>query len=455
MGERSHAVLRGLAANTGLRFHVVRPLLDSPDRETAWNLARREDITAEAAETLSAHPDVMVRTKLAGNQAAAKYAWASLLADSPEEEVRRHLAIGNRYDYWPSRDHPLPEPAMWLLAHDEDEQVRASAARRLEVSERVATLLAQDPEPHVREMLAWGQHTEPVQRLLLADPEARVRQAALMLTPPPADLMEALLADQETRPHAARWATSAEELVEDEDAEVRKAVAGNPDLPLPLLEKLAEDEVESVRREIMLHPALPDEVRARVVASVRPNWYDNARWLYEATLEERLKHVDSDFVFFRRAIACSSDLPQDVIDRLAADEDFGVRLLLAQNNDTVPGAVVAALIPEVGRTKWELAKHPALTAEQLEAFAASEDPVLRAVAALSPNLAPATAVRLTANEDRQTRLAAAANPALPADHVIALLEAEEYGLVTAAASNPGIREKTAEELVATHSNHIA
>lgn len=453
MGERSHAVLRGLAANTGLRFDVVRPLLDSPDRETAWTLAQREDITAEAAETLSVHPDVMVRAKLARNPAAARYAWASL-ADSPEAEVRRHLAMGHSRDFRPSLDLPLPEPAMWRLAHDEDEWVRASVARRGELSERVALLLVQDPDPDVREALAWTRNPEHVQRMLLADPEPQVRCAALMLTPPPADLLPALLADPETRPHAARWATPTEALVEDDDVEVRRAVAGNPDLPLPLLHKLAEDKEEWVRREVMLHPSLPDYARARVEASVKPNQFDSATWLREASLEERLKHVDSEFVFFRRPVAWSPDLPQDAIDRLAADEDFSVRLLLAENNNTVPGAVVAALIPETGVAKWELAKHPALTTEQLEVFATSEDAELRAVAALSPNLAPATAVRLTKDSDRRTRLNAAANAALPPDRIIALLESPEYSLVTAAASNPGIPEKTVEELVARHSNHI-
>jgi hypothetical protein len=149
----------------------------------------------------------------------------------------------------------------------------------------------------------------------------------------------------------------------------------------------------------MVHPALPDDVRARVEATVTPRPHHLASWLLpaRASLEERLRHVDSPFVFFRRAIASSTDFPQDAVDRLAADTDQRVLLDLAAHHDTVPGDVLARLVPEVGKAKWRLAKHPALRPEP---FAASDDSQLRIFAALSPNLTPATAFRLTADENR-------------------------------------------------------
>ncbi|HEX6357831.1 hypothetical protein [Actinophytocola sp.] len=431
MGERSLAIRRGLAANAGLPFDVVRPLLHTADAWTARALAEREDLTPEAVEVLAVHPDVRVRKALAiAGHAAAR------LAGDPEQQVRHELAAA-----------PVPEDVLWRLAHDEDEEVRARVARH-KPPEHIVHVLARDAAKSVRAAVALNKPSEPVLRLLLADPHPDVRYHATAMTPPPPDLLDALLADATTRAAAALWATPTPALAEDPDPTVRRRVARNPVTPLPLLLRLAEDPVWFVREDVMLHPALPDDVRARVESTVKAQRYHLASWLLQAraSLAERLRHVDSPFVYFRRAVAHSTDLPQDAIDRLATDEDFRVRLALARQNKTVPGEMLAALIPELGKAKWALAKHPALHADP---FATSADSQLRIFAALNPRLAPRTALLLTTDSNPAVRRKAAANPALPLDAVLKLLEDNDDEVVTAAASNPALPEHLANELLAT------
>jgi hypothetical protein len=431
VGKRSRAIRRGLAANTGLPFDVVRPLVHAADDRTARALAAREDITPEAVDVLAGHPDVGVRKALATAGRAA-----TRLAGDPEQEVRHALAAA-----------PVPPDVLWRLAHDEDEMVRAQVARH-GPPEHVVHVLARDASTRVRAAVALNNPPEPVLRLLLADPDPHVRRHATAMTPPPPDLLDALLADEATRAAAARWATPTPALAEDPDPTVRRNVAGNPATPLVLLLSLAEDPVWYVREDVMLHPTLPDDVRARVESTVQAQPYHLASWLLQARtpLAERLRHVDSPFVYFRRAVAYSTDLPQDAIDRLAADEDFRVRLVLAQQHKTVSDELLAALVPELGNAKWALAEHPALHADP---FAASEDSQLRIFAAMNPRLAPRTALLLTTDSNPAVRRKAAANPALPVEAVLKLLEDSDDEVVTGAASNPVLPEHLARELLST------
>ncbi|WP_033440991.1 hypothetical protein [Saccharothrix sp. NRRL B-16314] len=448
--ETNHPFLaRGLAKNTGLGFDVVRPLLASADRETLMTLAVRRDLPPDAAETLAAHPDVTVRAELAGT-IAARHAWARL-AEDQDVGVRRRLASnGDRYRR--RGDPSLPEPAAWKLADDPDDEVRRQAALWAPV-EAVLHLVA-DPSSKIRSTLARRRLPEPATRALLTDADPAIRRGALHRETVPPDLVRTLATDPDghTRANAAETlpltADLAADLAADPDPWVRENLVANPDLPLPLLLRLADDPDEDVRAAVMLHRDLPTDVQERVEASVEPHHSHLTRWLTpdEAPLALRLEHVDSPFVFFRRAVALSSDLPVDAVHRLAADADHSVRLLLAENHPDTPGDVVAGLIP-CGHATWELIKHPSLTVEALTAFAEGDDEYARVPAATSPRLPPSVIVRLLGHTHHNTRVTAAANPALPEPELRRLLSGNEFALVTAAATNPAIPVESARQLV--------
>jgi hypothetical protein len=239
VGERSRAILRGLAANTGLPFDVVRPLLDAGDRETSWTLADRADITPEAVDHLASHSDVLVRKHLADNPAAAVRAASRLLAD-PDSEVRHRLVVALRHQ-------PVPEDLLHRLAHDEDDVIRGSVAGH-EIDEELALLLARDSSAHVRVRLALPDTSESVRRVLLTDPDPHVRYAATVLVAPPQDLREDLFAHEATREAAVRCGTPTRALAEHAEPTVRRGVANNPSTPLSLLLGLADDPCRTSER---------------------------------------------------------------------------------------------------------------------------------------------------------------------------------------------------------------
>jgi hypothetical protein len=446
------AARRGLAANPALPFDLLRPLLDGTDRPTLVALAGRSDLTRGAARRLATADEPMVRIALAGNPAGVAYAW-DLLVDDPDVDVRAELADdGSRFGGIPE-DFPLPEPAQVRLSGDPDLRVRRRMAFRRDPAPRAGRRLAADPAAEVRCEVArhWRRpHTDLVQ-FWLTDPDPEVRRAALFGNVPPADLVAGLLADPQTRAEAAERVQmdpgTADELAADSDSEVRLMLARNPTLPPQLVLHLADDPDPDVRAEIMLRPDLPTDVRTRVAASVEPQDYHVAHWLVRAALDVRLAHVDSPFVFYRRAVAMSKDLPAAAIDRLATDEDFSVRLLLAENQPEVPGDLFATVIRPTRHSVWTLSSHPSIPSDLLVAMAASADENHRNVAAISPHLPAPTATELANHPAATTRRSVAGNEALPVPDIIGLLHDRDRAVVTAAASNPRFPPTHARELI--------
>ncbi|WP_344504582.1 hypothetical protein [Dactylosporangium maewongense] len=473
------AILRGLAANPGLDPLLLAPLLTAADAAVLDALARRADLPAPAASALARHPDPQLRRALAGNPSAAPHAWRVLSTD-PDEAVRVALARGHSTDHRPAVDLPLPGDAQLALAADAAVPVRLALARRRDLSEPARLWLATDPSAGVREALArsWPSPPEPVLRQLLTDPDPAVRRAAVssaFSSALPADLLPGLLADLATREDAARHAlpppatdpaaggtaaggagpargvgVDVAGLVGDADPAVREAVAGNPRVPLAAVLALADDPDEDVRVAVMLRPDLPDAERRRISSGVEPQTYHVADWLRPAHASPavRAAHARSPFVWCRRAVAFSSDLPAEAVAVLAADEDHSVRLLLAEHHPDVPGHILPDLVRSTGHARWDLARHPAMPAGALAAMALGEDTDLRRVAATAPNLPPAVAETLTRHADDTTRAYVAANPALPVPAVLALLDDPDPRVAEAAARNPRLPPATAGRLLA-------
>jgi hypothetical protein len=447
-------VLAGLAANAALELSVLRPLWGSPYLSVRLALAGRADLTAPVAEVLARSTEPPVRLALAGNPVAAIHVWQALVTD-PDPQVRIALARGHSNHYRPAIDLPLPLPAQQAFADDPDVEVRHALALRRDLSLAMGVTLAADPSARVREAVArcplpWP---EAVTRSLLAAPEPAVRRAALFGTAPPADLVATLLADPETRSATAECATLTIEdvaaLVDDEDPDVRTALAGNRHLPAAWLSRLSQDPDDEVRVAMMLRPDLTDESRARIVATVPDHDHHVASWLLprNASLEVRLTYVGSPFVFCRRAVAFSQDLPNWAVSALAVDEDHSVRLLLAENHVGIPGRILPDLVRRPGHARWELVRHQAMPATTLAEFAASGDEILRRLAACSPNLPATVATALASDADPDTRAYVAANPALPLPEILRLLHDPDPRLAGAAARNPRVPPDLALSLI--------
>lgn len=205
-------VLDGLAENPALPDDVAVRLLAY---RRGYRLARVRSLPRTVAAKLARDPDPAVRAALAEHARPEGGGHGRFAAD-PDAEVRRALA-GN----------PLLSPElMAALAADPEAGVRAAAAA------------------------AWTDPPEEALRALLTDPDRRVRSAACARRPP-RDLYDDLLSDPDTRlrvvPFLQLDSGTAARLAADPDEEMRRRVAGHPDLAAGLRDLLARDADATVR----------------------------------------------------------------------------------------------------------------------------------------------------------------------------------------------------------------
>lgn len=461
--KRLTQILCGLARNPLMPTDVVWRLIRLPAaaRQVAW---RRDDISEDLARAIVDLGDVEAAECLGHNdRIPVSVRW--LLAAHVEPAVRASAA---RYAL-PERVPPgreVPAALLEHLADDPDPQVRARVAEHRSTPEKIRARLAGDPDPTVRATIAewWKQAPEPVHRALLTDANTRVRAAALSLRhpPPPPDLHAGLLADEATRdrvvPHIRLSTELAADLAASPDEQVRQALARHPDLPTPIRDQLSGDPDLVVRIALVMNPSTPEETRVQILAGLDPGqsradqflipyflrnaWLDKASlgWLGEAPLAERLAYLDSPHVFFREAVAASPDLPQHAIDRLLADPDPNVRLIVAKRYD-VPGDVLERLVHDHGDIMHILpllVERPTFPPAAFARFATSDLARLRLLALLGKDLPAAFVAELAADPEKHIRQAAAEHPNLPAHCLPTLLTADELGIAEAAATAPSM-----------------
>lgn len=328
--------------------------------------------------------------------------------------------------------------------------------------------LASDPDPRVRSATAraWFDQPDAVHRALLTDPEPSVRAAAARVRAVPDDLHPLLVAHPATRAAVAGYiALSVElarQLIEDDDEEVRAAVAGNPQLPVFACHELAA-KGPLAWGELITNPATPGPLRARlhddlarIIAS------EKGRDIREVSIEammadahlrtallpgfdalplaERLAYLDSPYPVFRRALTRHRDLPDDALARLRADADPDVLRYMAKRPDA-PGAFVAWVLREWGdnpKVGPRLVDHPNFPAGELAKDADDPDARRRALACLDPLLPVPEVIRLARDENPYVRVSAAGHPNLPLDNLLDLLEDENLLVVEAAAASPAL-----------------
>ncbi|MFD0431829.1 hypothetical protein ACFQ60_45625 [Streptomyces zhihengii] len=105
--------------------------------------------------------------------------------------------------------------------------------------------------------------------------------------------------------------------------------------------------------------------------------------------EDVRRDAVSSHPYLRRRAARDHFLPPDLVERLAADGDPGVRVLLAQNHPEAPAALLLRSFLEYGGDeRAQLTTRPNFPTAGLAAFAAHDDPEVRALAALDPGTAP-------------------------------------------------------------------
>lgn len=421
----------------------------------------REDLPPAVLDAAVTHPDRNIRGRLveAMHQLTSNQ-WGRLLR-AETSGARRALLVERAVR---SRA-TLSEADTELLTADISPSVRAEAAGlRLPVT--LLRALATDPVPAVRAAAcaaAWSHLTPPLQEELLSDAAENVRTVAWLRYH-----QDHLLDEDgfERLGHTAGKALDtcrlapelAVRLARHEDPAVRNRLADNPRLDPAAVAVLAEDEDDWIRHITALRPDLTEKQRAAIRDVPHP---DEGRplalsWVadlhHDPTAMRRL--AASSHPYIRSSVARARHLPQDVVERLAHDEDRLVRLYLAESCDDAPPDMLLEIwrwwdgsfsfpgrprnhpnFPRAGllrhatdpdpRMRRLALDDPQSTPELVEKLSRDAIAEVRQDAAQDPRLAPSTAVRLLTDPDPSVRAFAARNPALPPDVLLRLLKNPE------------------------------
>ncbi|MFF1957049.1 HEAT repeat domain-containing protein [Streptomyces sp. NPDC058220] len=327
---------------------------------------------------------------------------------------------------------PSPPEALMALAGDTNPKVRRMISGAPGIPAAVQHRLVEDEDPDVRAGVLtpklWERLPEPVRERLLDDPAPRVREK----------IAELFRTEEEPE------ALTAEARVVHADANVRRDAAGDPAVPLMLVLRLAEDLEDEVRLALSMREDLTEEQRASIPYLV-PDWCPRPSWIQERAADPGTARriAASAHVGLRRALAMQPHLPADVVARLAADEDLGVRRNLCACQDAPHELLVEVYATAQDRNWSALRHHRNFARPGLARFADDPNPRLRHAALDDPEAGPELPLRLA--DDPDIGVWAVRDPRLPATELLRRLTLPDSAF--AAAANPALPPAVMHQLV--------
>ncbi|WP_326736835.1 hypothetical protein [Streptomyces sp. NBC_01022] len=474
--------LIGLALNPAAPVDVLLRLLASESAAVRMALCRDRTLPDPVVDAVVAHPDGTTRGFFAENPYADPEQRARLV-DDPEYRVRGRLAR----EPWADdvcMPRPLPDRTVVRIIETYEDDLLWELNRLISPGLRRA--MPTHASAKVRHMGAdaWRSLTPRELAALVADPDPDVQKAAAANSRSYARLRDpdAVREDLPAHPchahtHLLMYGALAPDVVAEAlprhawliarnasvppetvallaahpDPKVRTRVAQRPDLGPAERRALAVDPDPEVRLALSVHPALTEEERAAIDYEVeQENSYCHYP-VYDPELVPDLElvraHALSAHPLLRRRAARELHLPADLVALLADDSDLGVRVLLGQNHPDAPATLLLRCFLEyTGCDRWHLTGHGNFPRAGLARFAGDEDPAVRRLALLDPEIHADTADRLTRDPDPQVRADAARHPRLPQERIAALLDDQEPAQW--AAANPALPAATMYELIA-------
>ncbi|MGZ9930622.1 hypothetical protein ACXNSR_12070 [Streptomyces sp. NC-S4] len=430
-GEIVEAWLGGLRWNPALTGSAFERLLSADDEGSHARWLQSLTLDHEMTAAAVASPLIEHRLAVIENGSADVDALAALARD-PSPRVRFvYAAIGGDFG------RGMPEGVPEVLAGDSEARVRAMATQ-WGLPLNVRARLAEDEDARVRKAALspelWPHLSGTVREALLADPEPEVREA-----------VAAILSDgAQALPEPA--APTPEERVGSDDPAVRRAAAQDPDVPLALALRLAEDPDDAVVLALSMREDLTEEQRSALAYVVPHGYHVPPRWVVERGHEPAVarRAAASGHVLLRRSIAMQPQLPADVVDLLARDEDFFVKLTLCEYGDKAPHELVVEMYTYWHGLKWDsLRFHPNFARPGLARYVDHPGPRLRRAALHDPDGGPDLVMRLV--DDPDVGCWALRDPRLPAEELLRRLTVP--GSARSAAANPALPSGTVHRLL--------
>lgn len=429
----------GLSLNPALSAEL-RPLLPVLSPYALYGA-----LPTEVVDGLLADSDWEVRLRTASTQPGiTPEQWGRVILAERDERQRWLLAM--TAGEFQAR---VAEDACRVLAADPSARVRSEAARLKGLPASAAVALAADPADGVRAVAcrtAWPHLDAAGREALLADPHDLVRARARVLYhrdhPMPRSVFDAEDLESAALETCLLERDLAEHLVRHGDRSQRWSLAANPRLDPDLVALLAEDLDDGVRFQVSTRPDLTEEQRAAVPVELDPgiryfelDWVDA---LHED--EDAMRRLAaSSRPLVRRGVARARQLPPDVVERLARDEDRIVQLFLAESCDDAPADMLLRVwqwwdgsLSTPDRPRG----HPNFPRHGLVRYADDPNPRMRQLALDDPESTPELVERLSRDVSEEVRYRAATDPRLSATAAARLLEDPHEHVRQAAALHP-------------------
>ncbi len=434
----------GLARNRAAPASVLRRLLDvGPGERLPSGLVFRE-LPEEVVEDWIAHPDWNVRKGLAERSMLDARHRARLFRDPDPAHrwVFLTCAVDDRSE--------LTDETFARLAADPSPRVRAELALHRDLPVRHLTALASDPAPEVRRAAApraWPHLDSSAQAALRTDPDPGVRTAAVLrhhhCVPMPVDCFAGLPDDRHRERAAADCMLTrglAESLVYGVGPTLRRAAAQNVRLHADLVARLGKDPDPAVRLLVSVRPDLTEAQRSRIAVEFDPSARCNPLpWVLALAADEAAvrRCAASAHPMLRRSVAWMEHLPPDVVALLAHDDDWVVRLFLAERCSEAPPEVLLEMARKWnGYSLVRIVNHPNFPRRHTLRYADDPDPRTRRLALMDPS-SSAELVELFSKDSRpDVRRQALRDPRLSSDAVVRLLDDPDHGIRDTAAADP-------------------
>lgn len=385
MSDSLHqAWLRGIAFNPAAPSGVLIRLLDSAAGEAGLAMCTGRDLPDAVIEAALNHPDTGVRRALARNRHIDPARLAPLATD-PSGIVRGWLAGGTPAHLRPRWVRPLPDDILVTLLTAQDGGEDGTLTANEIVGELVSSQqiplsfhrsMAGHEHPQLRERATWEWQwlTAAQREALLDDPDPAVRKAAQERS----WVLDPLQVEARLPSYGSRG---------------KPSLFGSCALSPALVEQCFAD---GMVHPLTRNPHTPADAVARLA-----------------------RHPSAQI---RELIAARPDLGPDLVAELGEDPDVDVRMRARLRPFPRTWAEYWAIDRVVGHGPDCTCPITEPTGEPspdwFAACAASEEPVLRRVAARFPGLPAELAVTLAQDDDEQVRILLACHHPLAPPHLL-------------------------------------
>ncbi len=319
----------------------------------------------------------------------------------------------------------------------------------------VAVVLAH-PNKTVRMALASNTAMQPAELVgLLDDPDADVRTRFLFVTTGggvevarghlPPDVLARAADDPDPRVRRCVASAQAHELTrtpgisgyERHMAELRRETAWVPAPEPTTAAERARHSSWEVRVAYALSEGLSDEERSAVPDTVQAQPVPVPQWIADSydDADAMRRIASSAFVLMRRCAAAAPRLPADVVALLAADDDFYVRLTLAQRCRDAPADLMLDMYLDwSGLTREFLRYAPGFPWYDSELLVSHAHERVRYIALEGPHISADQVARLAEDQAPEVRAAAVRHELFPGERAAALIDVLPHD----AARNPNL-----------------